>query len=50
MVLKYDSYPYQRFGVEHGIITDISMLPLQPEDLYTNLGLKLKSACFRIEC
>jgi membrane fusion protein len=46
--LKYDSYPYQRFGVEHGIIISISRVPLQPEDIYKNFGLKLENACFRI--
>lgn len=48
VALKYDSYPYQRFGVEHGVIIDISRVPLQPEDIYTNFGLKFENACFRI--
>ncbi len=48
VALKYDSYPYQRFGVEHGIIIDISRVPLQPEDIYTNFGLKFENACYRI--
>lgn len=46
--LKYDSYPYQRFGVEHGVITDISTVPLQPEDIYTNFGIKFEKASFRL--
>ena len=48
VALKYDSYPYQRFGVEHGVIIDISRVPLQPEDIYTNFGLKFENACFRV--
>lgn len=48
VALKYDSYPYQRFGIEHGIIIDISRVPLQPEDIYTNFGLKVENACFRV--
>lgn len=48
VALKYDSYPYQRFGFEHGIIIDISRVPLQPEDIYTNFGLKVENACYRI--
>lgn len=48
VALKYDSYPYQRFGVEHGVIIDISKVPLQPEDIYTNFGLKVENACFRV--
>ncbi|HFL4335573.1 TPA: HlyD family secretion protein [Escherichia coli] len=48
VALKYDSYPYQRFGVEHGVIIDISRVPLQPEDIYTNFGLKFENACFGV--
>ncbi|CAD5880210.1 microcin H47 secretion protein [Escherichia coli] len=48
VALKYDSYPYQRFGVEYGVIIDISRVPLQPEDIYTNFGLKFENACFRV--
>ncbi|MXE20423.1 HlyD family efflux transporter periplasmic adaptor subunit [Escherichia coli] len=48
VALKYDSYPYQRFGFEHGIIIDISRVPLQPEDIYTNFGLKVENTCYRI--
>ena len=48
VALKYDSYPYQRFGFEHGIIIDISRVPLQPEDIYTNFGIKFENACYRI--
>lgn len=49
VALKYDSYPYQRFGVEHGTISDISTVPLHPEDIYANFGLKLEKASFRVE-
>lgn len=49
VTLKYDSYPYQRFGVEHGTISDISTVPLHPEDIYANFGLKLEKASFRVE-
>lgn len=48
VILKYNSYPYQQFGVEHGIISDISKLPLQPEEVYTTFGLKTEKESFLI--
>lgn len=48
VTLKYDSYPYQKFGVEHGIIIDISRLPLLPEDIYTTYGIKVEKQSFLI--
>ncbi|EKN3608759.1 HlyD family secretion protein [Yersinia enterocolitica] len=48
VTIKYDSYPYQRFGVDHGIIVDISRVPMQPSDIYDSYGLKVDKSSFKV--
>ena len=42
VALKYDSYPYQRFGFEHGIIIDISRFHFNLKISIQTLVLNLK--------
>lgn len=38
VVLHYQAFPYQKFGVEHGVVVDVSRSALSPADIATMLG------------
>ncbi|EAM9845634.1 HlyD family efflux transporter periplasmic adaptor subunit, partial [Salmonella enterica subsp. enterica serovar Infantis] len=48
VTLKYDSYPFQKYGVYQGIIKDIGRYPIDPSVIESSYGLKYSSPMYRI--
>jgi membrane fusion protein len=41
--IRYQAYPYQKFGQHRGVVTEVSRSPLQPGELSTTLPLAFAS-------
>lgn len=41
VVLHYQAFPYQKFGVQHGIVTEVSRSALTPVEITTLIGQQL---------
>lgn len=48
VTLHIDSYPYQRFGVIYGNITNISNTPLSTEDIYRSYNVKVDHPSYMV--
>lgn len=38
VLIRYDAYPYQKFGLQKGVISDVSETPLSPNELPSRLA------------
>lgn len=43
VLLRYHAFPYQKFGLQRGIITDVSQTPFSPNELPQNLASTILS-------
>lgn len=43
VLIRYQAYPYQKFGLQQGIVTDISKTPFAPNELPPNLASTILS-------
>ena len=43
MLIRYQSYPYQKFGLQEGIVADVSKTPFAPGELPGNLASTILS-------
>ncbi|WP_171923414.1 HlyD family secretion protein [Salmonella bongori] len=48
VTIKYDSYPFQKYGVYQGVIKDIGRYPVDPSVIESSYGLKYSSPMYRI--
>lgn len=46
--LRYQPYPYQRFGLQRGTVVEVASSPLQSEEVAAMSGLPDKEAMYRI--
>ncbi len=46
VLIRYDAFPYQRFGIYEGVVTDISKHVLMPQEL--SIQLELKEPVYRV--
>ncbi|ECE0739840.1 HlyD family efflux transporter periplasmic adaptor subunit [Salmonella enterica subsp. enterica] len=46
--VMYQSYPYQIYGVDYGIIVDISTSPLSSNDIYKFYGIKTDGPSYKL--
>ncbi|TDK59211.1 HlyD family efflux transporter periplasmic adaptor subunit [Sapientia aquatica] len=42
--LRYQAFPYQKFGLQHGVISDVSSTPFAPNELPSNLASTILSS------
>lgn len=43
VLIRYQSYPYQKFGLQEGIVLDVSKTPFAPNELPANLASTILS-------
>jgi membrane fusion protein len=43
VLLRYQSYPYQKFGLQKGVVTDVSKTPFAPSELPTSVASTILS-------
>ena len=43
VLIRYQAYPYQKFGLQKGIVTDVSSTPFAPNELPSNLASTILS-------
>jgi membrane fusion protein len=46
--LRYQPYPFQRFGMQHGTVVEVSASPLPPEDIALLPGQPTKESLYRV--
>lgn len=49
VVLRYEAFPYQKFGQQYGTVSDISRSALSPSDTVSFLGQQVTQPLYRIE-
>lgn len=47
--IRYDTYPYQRYGVGYGQIKEIDVVPLSPTQIYNTYGVKLEQPGYKVK-
>lgn len=43
VLIRYQAFPYQKFGLHHGTVTDVSKTPFAPNELPANLASTILS-------
>ena len=49
VVLRYQAYPYQKFGQQYGHISDISRSALSPSEILALTGLRANQPLYRVQ-
>lgn len=46
--LRYQPYPFQRFGMQHGTVAEVSASPLSPDDLALLPSQPTRESIYRV--
>jgi len=48
VAMRYDSFPYQQFGLQYGRIIQIAQRAMKPEEIRSSTGLELDQPAYRV--
>lgn len=48
VTLRYDAYPYEKYGARNGTVTRVSRVPTQPEDVERLTGQRVDAPVYRM--
>lgn len=49
VVLRYDAFPYQKFGQQYGSVTDVSRSALTPAEIRSLIGEEAQTPLYRVQ-